>query len=112
MTRGYAYVLQPDHPQANKRGYVRRAHLVLEEALGRPLREGCVTHHINGIKDDDSPENLMELFQWKDELPEGKALASELADVFLYLLQLASLSNIDLERAVLDKLRVNYDRDW
>jgi NTP pyrophosphatase (non-canonical NTP hydrolase) len=55
---------------------------------------------------------VMELFQWKDELPEGQALASELADVFLYLLQLASLSNIDLESAVLDKLRMNYDRDW
>ncbi|NIS79979.1 MAG: nucleotide pyrophosphohydrolase [Anaerolineales bacterium] len=55
---------------------------------------------------------VMELFQWKDKRPDDEALASELADVMLYLLQLASLSNIDLEQAVMDKLRTNYDRDW
>jgi hypothetical protein len=30
----------------------------------------------------------------------------------LYLLQLASVSGIDLEAAVLDKLRANYGRTW
>jgi NTP pyrophosphatase (non-canonical NTP hydrolase) len=32
--------------------------------------------------------------------------------VTLYLLQLASLCGIDLEQAVLDKLKKNYDRSW
>jgi hypothetical protein len=36
----------------------------------------------------------------------------ELADVALYLLQLASLSGIDLEQAILAKLKVNYERTW
>jgi len=40
------------------------------------------------------------------------ALAEELADVMLYLLQLASISGIDLEKAVLDKLEKNYHRKW
>ena len=40
------------------------------------------------------------------------ALAGELADVSLYLLQLASVTGIDLERAILDKLDVNYTRTW
>ncbi len=40
------------------------------------------------------------------------ALAGELADVALYLLQLAKVTDIDLEQAVLDKLRVNYSRSW
>jgi NTP pyrophosphatase (non-canonical NTP hydrolase) len=55
---------------------------------------------------------VLELFQWTEQPPEGSALADELADVTLYLLQLASLSGVDLERAVLDKLRANYGRHW
>ena len=39
-------------------------------------------------------------------------MAAELADVALYLLQLASISGIDLEQAILDKLSVNYGREW
>jgi len=55
---------------------------------------------------------VLEHFQWKDAPVDQKELASELADVTLYLLQLASLSGIDLEKAVLSKLKVNYDRTW
>lgn len=55
---------------------------------------------------------VLELFQWSEEPPESEVLASELADIALYLLQLSSLSGIDLERAILDKLKSNYERDW
>lgn len=55
---------------------------------------------------------VLEHYQWADETKSKEALASELADVMLYLLQLASLSEIDLGQAVMDKLRVNYDRTW
>ena len=55
---------------------------------------------------------VLELFQWADTSPDPHELASELADVTLYLLQLASISKIDLEKAVLDKLAVNYTRTW
>ncbi len=57
---------------------------------------------------------VLEHFQWQDDLPEDKReqLASELADVALYLLQIASIGGIDLEQAVLDKLKVNYSRTW
>ena len=50
--------------------------------------------------------------QWNDQKKDSDKLAEELADVALYLLQLAYLTGIDLERAVLDKLAVNYNRDW
>ena len=50
---------------------------------------------------------VLEHFQWRDELKEKDELASELADVALYLLQLASISGIDLEQAVLKKLENN-----
>ncbi|HEY46029.1 MAG TPA: nucleotide pyrophosphohydrolase [Anaerolineae bacterium] len=55
---------------------------------------------------------VLELFQWSEATPIKEALASELADVALYLLQLASMSEIDLEQAILDKLENNYERVW
>jgi NTP pyrophosphatase (non-canonical NTP hydrolase) len=55
---------------------------------------------------------VLEHFQWREEIPDREALASELADVALYLLQIASVSGIDLEQAILDKLDVNYRRIW
>ncbi len=55
---------------------------------------------------------VLEHFQWEGRPADKTGLAGELADVALYLLQLASVSEIDLEQAILDKLKVNYDRDW
>jgi len=55
---------------------------------------------------------VLEHFQWRDDAPNREELASELADVMLYLLQLASISRIDLGEAVMDKLKINYTRTW
>ncbi len=55
---------------------------------------------------------VLEHFQWGDDVGDRGALAGELADVALYLLQLASIAGIDLEQAVLDKLAQNQDRQW
>ncbi len=54
---------------------------------------------------------VLELYQWREQAPPA-ALAAELADVTLYLLQLASVSGIDLEAAILAKLQTNYGRQW
>ena len=74
-------------------------------------------------KKQQSPKNLaislvleasevLEHFQWTGEVRDKAALAGELADVGLYLLQLASITGVDLEQAILDKLAVNKDREW
>lgn len=55
---------------------------------------------------------VLEHFQWDEAVRDAGELASELADVALYLLQLASVSEIDLEKAILEKLKKNYERDW
>jgi NTP pyrophosphatase (non-canonical NTP hydrolase) len=55
---------------------------------------------------------VLEHFQWQEEVHDEEALAAELADVALYLLQLASISKIDLEQAILDKLAINETREW
>ena len=54
---------------------------------------------------------ILDHFQWNEDF-EKEDLAEELADVALYLLQLASISEIDLEQAILDKLKVNASRKW
>jgi 8-oxo-dGTP diphosphatase len=55
---------------------------------------------------------VLEHFQWRDDLKDKNELASELADVALYLLQLASITGIDLEQAILKKLGTNASRTW
>ena len=55
---------------------------------------------------------ILEHFQFTDEIKDRDELGSELADVMLYLLQLASVSEIDLEDAVLKKIEVNKGRSW
>jgi NTP pyrophosphatase (non-canonical NTP hydrolase) len=55
---------------------------------------------------------VLEHYQWRDAPADKAELAAELADVLLYLLQLASINDIDLGQAVLDKLKVNYGREW
>ncbi len=54
---------------------------------------------------------VLEHFQWGEEA-DPRALGGELADVALYLLQLAYLTGVDLEQAVLDKLAYNVTRTW
>lgn len=55
---------------------------------------------------------ILEHFQFSEEPKDEVELAGELADVTLYLLQLASVSGIDLEEAVLKKIEINKTRRW
>jgi NTP pyrophosphatase (non-canonical NTP hydrolase) len=55
---------------------------------------------------------ILEHFQWQEDVNDKEELSSELADVALYLLQLALVSEIDLERAILNKLEINKTREW
>jgi NTP pyrophosphatase (non-canonical NTP hydrolase) len=55
---------------------------------------------------------ILEHFQFTDEIRDKDELGAELADVALYLLQLASISEIDLEEAILNKIEVNKKRTW
>ena len=64
IIEGYVWYYRPEHPKANSIGRVKRAVLVLEEILGRPIKDGYLCHHKDGNKLDDRPENLEEK-EWK-----------------------------------------------
>ena len=55
---GYIHIYQPNHPFAIHQRYVLQSHLIAEKCLGRYLTSKEIIHHINGIKNDDCPENL------------------------------------------------------
>jgi NTP pyrophosphatase (non-canonical NTP hydrolase) len=55
---------------------------------------------------------LLEHVQWEEAPRDAQGWQEELADVMLYLMQLASLSGVDLEQAVLAKLEKNAGRSW
>ncbi len=55
---------------------------------------------------------VLEQVQWREAPARKEALADELADVALYLLQLAHIAEIDLEAAILTKITRNYQRKW
>ena len=55
---GYVLVYFPGHPNAMCDGTVFEHRLVMEEILGRYLTQGETVHHINRIRNDNSPTNL------------------------------------------------------
>jgi hypothetical protein len=59
FNNGYFYLIAPDHPNANKSGYVAEHIAVAVSQRGHPLVKGEVVHHINLNKHDNSPENLI-----------------------------------------------------
>jgi hypothetical protein len=51
----------PQHPRANKDGYIQEHIVVWEQTHNKPVPQGWHVHHLNGIKNDNRPRNLVAL---------------------------------------------------
>lgn len=91
MRTGYFYIYKPEHPFSGKQGYIAEHRLVMEQSLGRYLKEAETIHHINQIKTDNRIENLQlfpsrgqhtklahsKLFEWQKKAFRGKHFSPE-----------------------------------
>lgn len=65
QNNGYLLIYKPHHPYADKRGYIRFHRLVMEIYLSVKydypvyINPNLVVHHINEVKTDNRPANLM-----------------------------------------------------
>lgn len=63
---GYWSIKLPNHPMADKQGYIKEHRLIMEKHLGRYLTKEEVVHHINRNIKDNRIENL-KLFKNQSE---------------------------------------------
>jgi uncharacterized protein (DUF1330 family) len=55
---GYIHLRMPDHPNADKKGYVTEHHVIMEKYIRRYLVKGEVVHHIDGDRSNNVITNL------------------------------------------------------
>lgn len=72
---GYRFIHRKGHPNANAQGSLAEHVYVMSEHIGRPLKKHESVHHRNGIRDDNSIENL-EI--WTRAQPSGQRLEDKI----------------------------------
>jgi len=75
-TDGYINIYEPARATSRTDGWIAEHRAVVEDHMGRSLLPGENVHHINGVRDDNRPENL-EL--WVTTQPSGQRVEDVVA---------------------------------
>lgn len=59
--KGYILIYKPEHPASRGDGSIYEHRFVWEQANNKMLPKGWVIHHLNGIRHDNRPSNLVAL---------------------------------------------------
>jgi len=81
--QGHKLLMKKDHHRSDSQGYVREHIIIIEKKIGREIKDSEVVHHINNIKDDNRPENLVLC----DNMAEHRKIERQLMDVGYELLK-------------------------
>lgn len=71
---GYVEKYAPRHPLSNTSGFVGVHKLVMEEKIGRPLTAKETVHHLDGNKQNNSPDNLFLYASHTEHMKDGHRL--------------------------------------
>lgn len=102
---GYVGLLKPEHPRAHK-GEVLEHIVVWEEAHQETVPKGWIIHHLNGIRSDNRPENLVAMSRNKHALI-GNNLSQDARFKYPRLLDKVQARIRELEAEVADLRALN-----
>lgn len=57
--KGYVYLLRPEHPRSDPKGYASESLLIAEKALGKFISIGQEIHHVDGNRSNNKNSNLV-----------------------------------------------------
>ena len=86
--RGYIQLYKPNHPNANKKGYVGEHTFKVTEVLGRPLTEDECVHHIDHNKSNNDISNLKLMSKYDHKCYHSKLSRKSLIEKWRYSLNL------------------------
>lgn len=59
LCNGYVMIYAPWHKRSNKNGYYMEHVIIVERAIGKQVSDGVEVHHVNSIRSDNRPQNLV-----------------------------------------------------
>ncbi len=71
---GYVLILKPEHPSADKNGYIFEHRFIMERHIGKFLKRYEFVHHRNCIKNDNRIENLEIVINGKAGVSQGEVV--------------------------------------